>query len=423
MFKNKFFFLTNVFYIFMFEAFLYFTNMNTYQKYINNVILKLINENVLFVKLFQSMSSMKTLPNDVLEIFKKNTNNVLYHPDELDHETMAMVLRKYNLLLLSDVPINAGMVSVVYMGKKKDTGEKVIIKIKKRDIKNRLIDGCEKFIFIYKLLTYCVIYNDILLSFKSFTESTEYLISQCNFKDEINALTANKKVISTISDDIIIPKVYNDDEDIDEDVNFILMEYLEGQFSFNVSDTTEKREYARQLITYITNQYFFMDYIHSDLHLGNVICMKRDGELKTGIIDFGMHIQLSPNLKKTLLRILGMLYTEKDNGLDYVQYVNDFIGIPIDFSNYSKVEYQQMNKIFKDMFEKIREGILIEQDINVALNEFMRISRIKTVFNKQTIQILLSLTMTNSTIFNLLNYDTDIFEKYCRDIITDILMN
>ena len=78
-----------------------------------------------------------------------------------------------------------------------------------------------------------------------------------------------------------------------------------------------------------------MEYIHSDLHPGNVICMKRDGQLKIGIIDFGMNIKLLPTMKKSLLKILEMVFANinMDNDINYLEYMNHFVNEPIVFKH------------------------------------------------------------------------------------------
>jgi predicted unusual protein kinase regulating ubiquinone biosynthesis (AarF/ABC1/UbiB family) len=425
MFENNFWFLSNVFCIFILEVSSYFIGFNNYSQCINNICYKLIKENILFIKFFQSQSSTQKLPQELLECFKKNTNKVLYDKDEIDYDTLNYTLKKYNISLIDNMPMNAGMVSLVYIGKingGENDGKKVIVKIKKREIKERLQDSCEKFIFLYNLLIYCTLQNDTLLAFKSFTESTEYLISQCNFQQEIKALQSNKKIMSSASNEIIIPHIYNDEIDNTEKTNFIVMEYLEGKFAFDLKDTDEKHIYAKQLIEYITSQYFFMEYLHSDLHLGNVICMRTENnELRTGIIDFGMHIELLPNIKKTLFVMLDFLFISNSSHNNFIEHINYFINEPIEISNYTKEEYATMNHIFNTLFNKIKTGILTEQEINKSLNEFIKVSKVKTSFNKQLVQIILSITMTNSTLFNLLDNSNELFEKYTREIIMNML--
>ena len=92
--------------------------------------------------------------------------------------------------------------------------------------------------------------NDILLSFKSFTDSTDYLLSQCNFKNELDVLIYNKNKIPEITQDVIIPTVYNDVADNIDNINFIIMEFLDGKFPFDIIDEKERIQYGKMVSIY-----------------------------------------------------------------------------------------------------------------------------------------------------------------------------
>ena len=85
-----------------------------------------------------------------------------------------------------------------------------------------------------------------------------------------------------------------DDDGHHDDVkntDFIILEYLEGKFPTEITEPTELTQYLKLLVTFITIQIWFFSYYHTDLHTGNILCIKdNDGNSKLGIIDFGMNI-------------------------------------------------------------------------------------------------------------------------------------
>ena len=74
---------------------------------------------------------------------KKEMNYSLYNNEnynkDLDYDTLFKLEDEYNIAFKYGIePINSGMISLVFKGYKKNTGETVIVKIKRLDIENRL---------------------------------------------------------------------------------------------------------------------------------------------------------------------------------------------------------------------------------------------------------------------------------------------
>ena len=203
------------------------------------------------------------------------------------------------------------------------------------------------------------------------------------------------------------------------------MDFLDGKFSFdNTIDCDNKLIYAKYFIKYVTEQYFISQYVHTDLHPGNVIYMKIDNELKLGIIDFGMVVKLTPILKSALLKIFNFTFMEESNMINnYIPLINSFINDPLDIKLYDDTIINEINDGFRDLFVLLKDGSITEYDLNVIINKLSNITKKNNSFNPQFVQIMLSMSMTNSNIYSLLDNDIEIFEDLYRQVIEEMLFD
>jgi hypothetical protein len=82
--------------------------------FLRSFLVFLTNHNILFVKLFQVLSTNELLSPGFLSYFKECTNNYSCYSSDVDHELLDEILKTHQLALCSSRPINAGMIALVY---------------------------------------------------------------------------------------------------------------------------------------------------------------------------------------------------------------------------------------------------------------------------------------------------------------------
>ena len=399
----------------------------SYEDYIGLVLSNLTQSNVLFIKLFQSLSANKSVSPHMLALFRKNTNCSEYYQSDIDYELIDEISEKYDILVDSLVPINSGMIAIVFKGQTKE-GDELIIKIKRKDIEARLERGYKQFVFWYqvaKCITYPIQANDFLESIASFIESKDYILTQCDFKNEIEVMRTTKEEVDNFSenntisdlDKIIIPDVYN----LPGDYEFIIMDYLSGTTCFVVDDK-HKEQYVRLLLKFALCSNYLFQYMHTDLHPGNLICMKEDGTLKLGIIDFGMFLKIGDsNVKLALSRVSDILLNSTDKHKDFIFYVKDLLSPAPDISLYTLEQRTRLNVIIENLFTDLLKGKLTELTIRKYKSKIDTIvpGLSKNHFDVDVVKILLAFTMINSTILSLTS-DTDFIYETQKKTIMEI---
>ena len=399
-------------------------NLNFYNKALMYILYFMSTYNLLFVKLFQSLSSNNYFSDEIIKLFRKNTNNVYYNDDVIDKETLSYVIKKYNITLENEKPINSGMIAIVYKGRINDTNADVIIKIKKKNIKKCLEKSYNEFINIYNFLSFALTpfhCSNFLLLFKSLTETKEYILDQVNFENEINNIKTTFLEMKNVSNNIIIPTVLNDNDDI-INTNFILMNYIDGINLYQL-DENNKLSYLKILLEYCLPQPFLLTYIHSDLHPGNIIYMNVDGELKIGIIDFGMVIKSNCKNKKNMINILNYIYKDEiDSNEDILSLSNELLFSPIiDVTKLQQIDIDNLNIILKEFFMYIKKGNLNETNCYNSIELIKKITKVDCNLDKQAVHLLLSFTMINASLNYLSSYDQKVLEKYMEVVFNDLL--
>ena len=399
----------------------------SYDDYITSLCLVLIQSNILFVKLFQSLSANKCVSPHLLSLFRRNTNNSEYYQSDINYELIDEVSKRYDITIDNKIPINSGTSALVFKGYAPD-GRVLIIKIMRKDIVNRLERGYKQFVFWYKVakfISYPFQANDLLESIASFIESKDYIMTQCDFNNEIEVMRITKEEIgdildtNTISDldKIIIPDVYN----LPGDDEFIIMDYVSGSSCFVVEDA-EKHEYVRLLLKYALCSNYLFQYMHTDLHPGNLICMKDDGVLKLGIIDYGMVLKIGDTkVKRALSRVSDLLLNSNEKNKDYVLYVKDLLEPAPDITLYTSEQRLKLNHTIENLFTDLLKGKLTELTIRKYKSRIDTIvpGLSKNHFDADIVKILLAFTMINSTILSLTG-DTEFIYETQKQIIMEI---
>lgn len=362
----------------------------------------IVSKNVMFTKLLQSMAGIENMPEEINEIIRKNTDKVHYTEDEIDYKLLLKVVSDYKITLDSMVPINSGMVAVVFSGLNADK-QRVIVKIKRNNIRERIKDGYLQFSRIYNVVS-TIVYpfgylDEILMNIKSFIDSRDYILTQCNLDSEIRAITMTKDIVEQYTQDIVIPNIYNNEQDR-IDTEFIIMDFIEGTTCYNIDE--KYKEQACELIfrfTFITS--YFSEVYHVDLHPGNIFCIPDGDKCKMGVIDFGMNLDANDEIRTFSHGCLNGLI-EIDNGnttnIDILKHCSKTTIPPMDLKHMSLEQYKHLNDLFVKLVETVGDGKLGEKALHTAIDGIRKVVKSRTiVLSDDIIKYAMGLSMLQSS--------------------------
>lgn len=367
------------------------------------IVNHMVSKNVMFTKLLQSMAGIENMPAEINEIVKLNTDKVFYSEDEIDYKLLLKVVSDYKITLDSLTPINSGMVAIVFSGVNADK-KRVVVKIKRKNIRERIKDGYLQFSRIYNIVRFltcpfgCL--NEILMNIKSFIDSRDYILTQCNFDNELTAIVATKDVIEQYAKDIIIiPNVYN--KEIDTfGTEFIIMDFIEGVTCYDVDE--KYKEQACALIakfTFITS--YFSEIYHVDLHPGNILCIPDGDKCKIGVIDFGMNLHATDDIRTFSHGCMnGLIEIENGNknNLDILKHCANTTVPPIDLEQMDEAQYDELNALFIQIVTIVGNGKLDEQALHMAIDGIRKIVKSNAiVLSEDMIKYAMGLSMLQSS--------------------------
>ena len=363
-------------------------------------------KNVMITKLLQSMAGIENMPKEINDIIKKNTDNVYYTKDEIDYELLLKIVSKYNITLDSIIPINSGMIAIVFSGVNAEK-KRIVIKIKRIDIQKRIAHSYLFLTRIYNLFNVCLgnidRVRDFLNYFRSFIETKHYILSQCNFTNEINAMLESSKLVKRYNNPVIIPVVYNLDNDIDNS-EFIIMDFIDGitLFELTAQNNDNHSEIACSLLgdfAFLTC--YFGDIYHTDLHPGNILLIRDGDKLNIGIIDFGMNMLVTDNTRKYNHELMNTFIKliNGDLNVDVLHICKDMTIPKIDVTILSKDEYTRLNNCFIEIINEMFDGNLDDRILFRILEDIKYISKIKhMVIIDDFVKQMMGLSMMNSSI-------------------------
>jgi predicted unusual protein kinase regulating ubiquinone biosynthesis (AarF/ABC1/UbiB family) len=282
-------------YIYVEQNISYFFHRNI-NKYYENLINKVSSLDIFFIKILQWVvgDGKNERLNDLLINY---SNNVTYNDEDIDIISLLNLEKNYDISI-NKKPINSGTIAIVFEGIYKNN--KIIIKTKRKNIKKKLEYSISLINFLSNILNLIPNFNTIKLN-KIIHSNTKNLIQQIDFNYEKNNL---KLFYSYFKDnnEIYTPSIYEELSNFD----ILVMEYLDGWTIHNyVSSYKDYSIFVNVYDFFLTS---ILDYniIHSDLHKGNVLFLKKGG---IGIIDFGLVKIISNKEKNILLEYLLGLFS------------------------------------------------------------------------------------------------------------------
>lgn len=326
-----------LFYIFL-SQFLIFTSKNIIYKLkklpyldrlilVKNITYKLEELNIVYVKVFQSLCLDKNILNeDEREFLLKYTDSVPYSSDDIDYELLDILESKYNICIdnNNNSPINSGIVGIVFKGTHNNNNRKVVIKILKNNIEERLIKVFNEIEFITNIIKYIPYLNNLNFN-KLFLDNKESLLNQINFVNEVKNIKLFKEKNKNL-EEYIIPYVY---EEITNDYNnIIVMENIEGLKIDEIKkmDPQIKNEFGKLFVKFGIVSILYNSAIHNDLHAGNVFFYINDTnnnnlkpKYQLGLIDFGICVFPNRENQNVYYTIFyEMLVNQNFNNIKYV---------------------------------------------------------------------------------------------------------
>lgn len=403
---------------------LYWFNIDQQTRF-ENAVRQLSDINIFYTKLFQAISTNNhLLTKEQTEYLTKYTDDVPFASDEID-PSFELEIRKISKQLNHNfeinkqgeylVPLKSGMVSLVYTGTL--NGQRVAIKVLRKNIRQKLDDALNKVDFLMKIIgkwPYIRAFNvNELIS-----ENRTILIEQTDLSNEVkNINKIYKNCLHT--DYVIIPKVY--EEYRAEDASFFVMDYLEGRKLNEISDE-EKEVYCLQLAKFGMKCILYNRVYHGDLHPGNILFMKDEsGVLRLGIIDFGIIGELTREEQNFYYKILKIM----SNSSTYIELATIVVNNLIEPKNtIASLSTNKYDKLLSDLVVILTKSISVNSSFEASvIYEINRLLRSYNVaLSKSFCKIQLCMAVSDSVVNKLSNKTTylDNVKKIVSNIETQL---
>lgn len=303
-------FLLNVLFIFGTELLIY-ALFNDYMLLIDRLTMRLSSINILCVKVFQAFASNNSLIDDETNNkLLQFTDNAPWNCSDINLHDLIEVANKYKLYLKLgyEIPINSGMISLVFKAYKSNNYlEPVIIKMKRNNIEQKLNDSIDNLLFLIYILSFIPIINKYQIS-EVVNKNIEIIRHQTDFLKEVD----NMNRIKTNCKNIKYVKIPLADRKITEEYpNCIVMEYIKG-IKINQIQKDDYEGFAKQIIKFGFVTTIVHGVTHGDLHGGNILFIKDDEDkkypYKLGVIDFGIIYELESQYKGLVFDMLTQMF-------------------------------------------------------------------------------------------------------------------
>ena len=247
-----------------------------YSVFIDRLAYKLSRQNILYVKVFQSIA----LNNQFIDDQTNNhllrfTDNVPWSKKDIDYTTLSALGEEYNLVFKDAVPINSGMISIVFKAHKKETDEPVIIKMKRNNIEATLDDAIKNLMFFVRICSSFSFFRKIRFE-EIVSKNIDCIRHQVNFFEEVENMLKMNEVCKNLKY-IVVPNVF---ETVTEKYNdVIMMQFIDGITIGKIADE-DYAGFAKQVIKFAIATTLFSGIVHGDLHAGNILFIKDDAAPK-----------------------------------------------------------------------------------------------------------------------------------------------
>lgn len=274
----------------------YLFNIPTYRlESIKNICTKLEQENIVYVKIFQALCFDRDLLSAEEQCYLlKYTDNVPYQTNEIDYDLLDKLEHEFSITLTNRIPINCGIVGIVFDGVD-SSNNKVIIKMLKKDILQKFTNVFNELLYVSYVCKYIPYIKSLKIT-KMLLDNEEILLNQMDFMKEVEAIEIFSKKYKN-NKEFVFPKVYR--QITEKYNNLLVMENIKGLKYKDIEnmDETIKEEFAYVIHKFSILGILYYSLVHCDLHSGNVFFyMNNDTnsindelvKYSVGIIDLGI---------------------------------------------------------------------------------------------------------------------------------------
>lgn len=380
-------FLLQTSWIFLTEIGWYFFTRN-YELFITRFTRRLASNNILYVKVFQSLALNNSIISEKMNNeLLKFADNAPFTKEDIDYDTLLQLSMDYDIVFKNsfDEPINSGMISLVYlatyncMTNNTNNTNNIVIKIKRKNIEQKLEKGIDNLLFFVNLLKILPFFNNYKIS-ETIQNNINVIKDQTNFDKEIiniKRMQNNCKNLDYAKIPIVYEKINNDYP------NVIAMEHIVGK-KLNELDKEDYLDFAKQVIKFGVVTTLIHGFSHGDFHFGNILFIKDYDKTnnspiyKLGIIDYGIMTEIGEPFKSNLLICLISVFQDSSTSF-FDKFVNSGIFEPHIIKNI--------------MPEKIYNN-LIESNLPFV-DKFVHSKKLNQLFFHEIIKFLLGFLNSN----------------------------
>lgn len=267
--------------------------------------------NILYVKIFQAIASNhEWVDEETNNRLLKFTDSAPWTYEDIDLSTLVSVAHQLDLHLPCgyERPINSGMISLVFKAHYQGFPErKVAIKMKRRNIQDKLDDAIENLLFMVKMLSFVSLVDKWQLA-NIIQKNVDMIRRQTNFAEEIDNMERIRENCRHIPY-VVIPKAVAYITDMYP--NVIVMNFIHGM-KIDELEQEDYEPFAKLVVKFGLVTSVIHGVVHGDLHAGNVLFIKdpldKDYPRKLGVIDFGIIFEVDDRYKTALFDILTQLF-------------------------------------------------------------------------------------------------------------------
>lgn len=303
-------FIINALFIFITEGLIY-AVFQDYSSFIDSLSRRLATINILYVKIFQAFALNNRLIDDQINNkLIKFTDNAPWNYNDINLKELVEIADENNLILSHgyEIPINSGMISLVFKAYRNNIKHTpVIIKMKRKNVEEKLNDAIDKLLFLMYILSFIPIINKYQLT-EVVNKNIEIIKHQTNFLEEIenmNTIRENCKHLKYV-------KIPNANREVTErHPDFILMDFIEG-IKINQIKEEDYEPFAKLVVKFGIVTTIVHGVTHGDLHSGNILFIKDSKDTKyphkIGVIDFGIIYNVDSQYRGLLFDIFTQIF-------------------------------------------------------------------------------------------------------------------
>jgi predicted unusual protein kinase regulating ubiquinone biosynthesis (AarF/ABC1/UbiB family) len=376
--------LINTLYIVASE-FLSYVFFRDYPSFIDTLTIRLASINILYVKIFQAVASNNSLIDDITNNkLIKFTDNAPWKYDDVNLPLLIEISDKNNLILKQgyEIPINAGMISLVFKAyKKNNMNEAVIIKMKRKNIDAILSEAIDNLLFLVYILSFIPIFNKYQLA-EAINKNIDIIRHQTNFLEEIDNMDKIRENCKNLKY-VKIPKANR--QITQEYADVIVMDYIVG-IKINQIKEADCEDFAKTVIKFGLVTTIIHGVTHGDLHSGNILFIKDIADAKypykIGVIDFGIVYEVHSKYKGFLFDIFTQLF-DKPPRETAENLLNSGMIEPIGaLKRLPKEDYDTILEFLEEMLNDIMNNSKKANQIQI----YKFISKLKDVLSKKELQ-------------------------------------